>query len=138
MRSLPDELKRAKDFHSHLGPYLVVGLKMGQGVVEKLGNEPFSTIITVFTGVQPPLSCVVDGIQLSTPCTVGNGGIRIQEGGQVRIQAVREAQTLDLSLKPEIWGQIQAAEGTEGLEELAVKLWEMKAAELLDVIESEP
>ena len=74
---LPDELKKAKDFHSHLGPYLVVGLKMGRSVVHRLGDEPFSMTIEVFTGQHPPMSCVVDGLQLATPCTVGNGWLKI-------------------------------------------------------------
>jgi formylmethanofuran dehydrogenase subunit E len=132
MNSLPEELEQAKRFHSHLGPYLVVGLKMGQHVVQRLGHEPFSMTIEVFTGARPPLSCVVDGLQLATPCTVGNGGIHIREGGQVRIQAGGEEQQVKLSLKPEIWERIRAVEGTEGLETLAVELWGMEGSELLD------
>jgi pyrimidine-specific ribonucleoside hydrolase len=131
MNNLPDELAKAKEFHSHLGPYLVVGLRMGQRVIQRLGDEPFSMTIEVFTGSQPPLSCVVDGLQLSTPCTVGNGQIRIREGGRVAIRARRDTDELELSLKTEIWDRIRSAEGTQRLESLALELWGYKQTELL-------
>ncbi len=133
MSPLPDELQKAKEFHSHLGPYLVVGLVMGHAIVKRLGQEPFSMGITVFTGPHPPLSCVVDGLQLTTPCTVGNGGITIREGGQVRALAIRQGRELDISLKPAVWKEIQAVEGTPGLEELAIRLWKRGASELLEI-----
>jgi formylmethanofuran dehydrogenase subunit E len=132
MKPLPDELEKAKSFHSHLGPYLVVGLKMGREAVRRLGGTPFSMTIEVFTGPRPPLSCVVDGLQLSTPCTVGNGQIRIREGDRVAIRARRGERQLELSLKPEIWKRIRAAEGTDRLEALAVEMWDLEAAQLLD------
>jgi len=93
-------------------------------------------IIEVFTGPRPPLSCVVDGLQLATPCTVGNGQIRIREGGRVVIRARRDEQQLELSLKPEMWERIRAAEGTDRLEALAVEVWGMEETELFD--ESRP
>jgi len=132
MKTLPEELQKAKTFHSHLGPYLVVGLKMGQEVVSRLGGKPFSMTIEVFTGPRPPLSCVVDGLQLSTPCTVGNGQIRIREGDRVAIRARSGDRQVELSLKPEIWERIRAAEGTDQLEPLALELWELEVARLLD------
>jgi formylmethanofuran dehydrogenase subunit E len=133
MNSLPEELQKAKEFHSHLGPYLVIGLKMGQAIVGRLGGEPFSIGITAFTGSKPPLSCVVDGLQLATPCTVGNGGITIREAGQAKVLAVREGRELEISLKPDVWREIQAIEGTSGLEELAIRLWELGEPELLEI-----
>jgi formylmethanofuran dehydrogenase subunit E len=132
MNRLPDELQKAKAFHSHLGPYLVVGLKMGRAVVRHLGDEPFSMTIEVFTGPHPPLSCVVDGLQLATPCTVGNGQIRIRGGERVAIRARRDDQQMELSLKPQIWERIRAAQGGDRLEALAVELWGMGEVELLD------
>jgi formylmethanofuran dehydrogenase subunit E len=110
----------------------VVGLKMGQAVVRRLGGKPFSMTIEVFTGPHPPLSCVVDGLQLSTPCTVGNGQVRIREGGRVAIRARKDDQGLELSLRSEIWERIRAAEGTDQLEALALELWDLEDAQLLD------
>lgn len=132
MKPLPDELQKAKVFHSHLGPYLVVGLKMGQTIIRRLGHRPFSMTVEVFTGPRPPLSCVVDGLQLSTPCTVGNGQIRIREGGRVAVRARRDEDLVELSLKPEIWDRIRAVEGTDRLEDLALELWNLEADQLLN------
>jgi formylmethanofuran dehydrogenase subunit E len=132
VKPLPDELQKAKVFHSHLGPYLVVGLKMGREVVRRLGHRPFSMTVEVFTGPRPPLSCVVDGLQLSTPCTVGNGQIRIREGGRVAVRARRDEDLVELSLKPEIWDRIRAVEGTDRLEDLALELWNLEAEQLLN------
>ncbi|MCK4416821.1 MAG: formylmethanofuran dehydrogenase subunit E family protein, partial [Candidatus Latescibacteria bacterium] len=70
MSELPPELERAKQFHSHLGPYVTVGLRMGQAIIQRLGEIPFSLKIKAFTGSAPPVSCIVDGLQLSTPATV--------------------------------------------------------------------
>ena len=133
MVSLPAELERARVFHSHLGPYLVVGLKMGQAIISRLGQEPFSITITAFTGTKPPLSCVVDGLQLATPCTVGNGGIVIREGEQVRVKAVQGDRELEISLKPAIQEKIRDAEGTGKLEEMALRFWALEISELLDL-----
>jgi formylmethanofuran dehydrogenase subunit E len=135
MSPLPDELQKAKDFHSHLGPYLVVGLKMGRAIVGRLGRKSFSVGITVYTGPKPPLSCVIDGLQLSTPCTVGNGGINIREGGQVRALARLGQRRLEVSLKPSIRKEIAAAEGGERLEEIAIRLWDLPESQLLDLQE---
>ena len=131
MNSLPNELQKAKDFHSHLGPYLVIGLRMGQAIVKRLGQEPFSISITCYTGSKPPLSCIVDGLQLSTPCTVGNGGIVIRDGGGVKISAVQGDRRLELSLKSAIWKQIKAVESSDELEALALRLWRLEESELL-------
>jgi len=133
MVPLPAQLERAKAFHSHLGPYLVVGLKMGQIITRRLGQEPFSITITSFTGMKPPLSCVVDGLQLVTPCTVGNGGIVIREGGQVRVVAARGPRELEISLKPAIHEKIRAIEDTDRLEEIALQLWKLEEWELVDL-----
>jgi formylmethanofuran dehydrogenase subunit E len=135
MSPLPDELQKAKDFHSHLGPYLVVGLKMGRAIVGRLGHKPFSMGITIFTGPKPPLSCVVDGLQLSTPCTVGNGGILIREGGQVRVLAELGQRRLEVSLRPSIQREIAGAEGGQRLEEIALRLWTLPESQLLDLHE---
>jgi len=93
--------------------------------------------ITSFTGLKPPLSCVIDGLQIATPCTVGNGGIVIQNEGQARVRVAGGSRELEISLKPPVHGEIKAAVGTDRLEELALRLWGSAESELLDVSESE-
>lgn len=71
-------LKTIENFHGHLGPYAVLGYKMGRIACGKLGSDPFDKHVTVFTGTTPPISCLVDGIQLGSGCTLGKGNISVK------------------------------------------------------------
>ncbi len=62
---------KAQDFHGHLGPFLVVGVRMGLVALKHFG-ENSSLKVFVKIPLLPPFSCVIDGIQASTKCTVGN------------------------------------------------------------------
>lgn len=134
---LPEPLRRAKAFHAHLGPYVTLGLRMGRILVGRLGDTPFSFEITAFTGKIPPLSCIIDGLQLSTPCTVGNGGIEIAEGGEARMVASddKAGRTVEVRLRPEISERIEAEYDPSHEEVLSLQLWEMSEEVLFEVIE---
>jgi formylmethanofuran dehydrogenase subunit E len=72
------DLERAKEFHGHLGPFLVLGLRMGERAIALLGaNKYFGLKATVFSPIEPPERCIADGIQLSTGCTFGKGNIEL-------------------------------------------------------------
>ncbi len=72
------DLERAKEFHGHLGPFLVLGIRLGEEALAKLGGTKyFGLKATVFSPIEPPERCMVDGIQLSTGCTFGKGNIEI-------------------------------------------------------------
>ena len=136
MENLPEKLKSAKSFHSHLGPNLVIGLKMGESMVKRFGNRPFSIKIKAFTGKEPPVSCVIDGLQLSTPATVGNGGIEIAEGGRQEAVALSGGRRLRISLRPEVRDYITSklrGAGDREMEEVALEIWEMTEEELFEI-----
>lgn len=135
MAEIPEELKKAQDFHAHLGPYLVIGMRMGEAVTKRLGNQRFTTKILAYTGTTPPLSCIIDGLQLTTPCTVGNGGIKISSEGEARIKATKGQKTLCISLKEEVKRDVEAAFSSRSQEEIALNLWGMPEEELLEVQE---
>ncbi len=67
-------IKKAADFHGHLGPFLVIGVRMGLiGLRElklKKGTEKLHVAASLKYSV--PFSCVLDGIQVTTGCTFGN------------------------------------------------------------------
>lgn len=70
------DLEFAKSFHGHFGPYLVIGIKMGNRAVTMLGADTcFHLKAEVRCAAGPPPSCVLDGIQLSTGCTMGKKNI---------------------------------------------------------------
>nr|MDO8080105.1 formylmethanofuran dehydrogenase subunit E family protein [Candidatus Freyarchaeota archaeon] len=62
-------LKRAVDFHGHLGPFLVLGLMMSKTAYRFLKQI---SVVKVKTRFEPPRSCVLDGVQVATKCTLGN------------------------------------------------------------------
>ena len=71
------DLKRAIDFHGHLGPYLVLGLLMGDLAIKKLEcKKHFGIKVIVKGAFNKPKSCLIDGIQLSAGCTYGKGNIQ--------------------------------------------------------------
>jgi formylmethanofuran dehydrogenase subunit E len=71
-------LVAAGRFHGHIGPFLAIGLRMGLLANEKLGRSPLDMEAVVRVLPRPPRSCVVDGVQYSTGCTMGKGNIRIE------------------------------------------------------------
>ena len=67
------------ELHRHLGIYSLVGAKMGIRAREIL-NAPFDALEVVsFAGSEPPLSCLNDGLQVSTGASLGRGTIRVAE-----------------------------------------------------------
>ena len=92
-------IKKAADFHGHLGPFLVMGVRMGLIGVRELGarGNDEQLRVTAMTRDFTPFSCVRDGIQVATKCTIGNKKLRLrnssgtaakfelQNGGQVTV-----------------------------------------------------
>lgn len=73
-------LKRAEEFHGHLGPFLVLGVRMaitGVRELEAEGNEK-ELRVTVRLKDSVPFSCVIDGIQVTSKCTIGNKKLRMK------------------------------------------------------------
>ncbi len=86
--------------HGHLGPFMVVGLKMGALALRLLDHPGYQGIeAEVETGTTPPVSCLVDGIQISTGCTAGKGNLRIRDGGIPRATFRVRGRSLRITLK---------------------------------------
>jgi len=78
-------LKKAVDFHGHLGPFLVLGVRMGLVGVRELGakENDEELRVTVMSKYSVPFSCVIDGIQMATRCTVGNKKLRVKNSSGI-------------------------------------------------------
>ena len=116
MESLEGTLTKAARFHGHLGPFLVVGVRMGRLALEKLNTKRACTrthdqynslLVVVETGSTPPISCMVDGIQWSTGCTLGRGTIRIEDLGRPAARFKTEGRELRIALKNRILEKIE-------------------------------
>ncbi len=132
MAELPSELQLAKEFHSHLGPYLTVGLKMGKFLTKELNDASSTLKMISYTGSTPPVSCSIDGLQLSTSCTVGNGRISIREQGKAKVEGRMNERRILLGLREKIAREIKTNCTSENEEELALRIWKMTPEELFD------
>ena len=79
-QELEDIIEKAVDFHGHLGPFLVLGIRMGFIGLRELGaNKGNPKLrVTVMTKPSVPFSCVIDGIQVVTKCTIGNRKLKLR------------------------------------------------------------
>ncbi len=125
MSALPKELQHAARFHTHLGPYLVVGLRMGRIVTRELGDKPFSYRIRAHTGRVPPYSCSVDGMQLATPCTTGNGCIEVTEDRKMALEAIADDVVLTVTLNRAVFDRIENDCSEDDQLRFALWIWEM-------------
>ncbi len=97
------------ELHRHLGIYSLVGAKMGVRAREIL-DAPFDTLKVVsMAGLKPPLSCMNDGLQVSTGASLGRGTIRVLEGDNIPGARFQKGDVvLTLVLKPEYVRRIKA------------------------------
>jgi formylmethanofuran dehydrogenase subunit E len=78
-------LDRAEEFHGHLGPFLVLGVRMSIIAARELGTKVDNKELcaTAMVRDSPPFSCVIDGIQVTTKCTIGNKKLRLKNSSEI-------------------------------------------------------
>ena len=126
------------ELHGHLGIYAVLGAKMGLFAREVLGACHDEHRIVSMAGSKPPVSCLNDGLQVSTGATIGHGLFSVKEV----IQPVPEAKFtyngktvtifLDEEIQEKIEGDIKeilaetgglTAEYWQKIRELGLEVW---------------
>jgi len=113
VKDLNSIVREAVDFHGHLGPFLVIGVRMGlMGLRELKARKGDPKLqATAILKQAPPFSCTIDGIQVTTQCTVGNGKLKLKNKPEV-ISAVfklnRERQ-VTVTLKPTKYEELKKA-----------------------------
>lgn len=100
--------ERAIEFHGHDGPYMVIGLRMGLTALEMLNCKGwFDLECEVRLHWNPPDSCVIDGIQSSTGCTMGKKNISVVEQSGVMACFRSGEKVLTLVLRHEVISTIK-------------------------------
>jgi formylmethanofuran dehydrogenase subunit E len=127
-------VKDAVEFHGHLGPFLVLGLKAGILANSLLGKDYFKTTAIVVTNPKPPSSCFVDGIQFVTGCTMGKGNVKLRRGKNTSVLFLKEGKRLKLKLKEGVLDSTRKASQQEA-EAIALELLKKQALELFKVEE---
>jgi formylmethanofuran dehydrogenase subunit E len=93
-------LKRAAEFHGHLGPYLVLGLLAGELALKKLKcKKYFGLNVKVWGLDKKPKSCLIDGLQLSTGATYGKGNIQKFNSPAIKIKVNDRLKNKKISIK---------------------------------------
>lgn len=134
--SVRDELIRhVIEFHGHLGPFLVLGVKAGLLANSILGKDCFKTTAVVMTDPSPPNSCFVDGVQFTTGCTMGKCNIRLKKGKDLTVLFTKEDRKLSLKLKKEVMNSIRCISSEEESKKESLTLFNRSASELFEIEE---
>jgi pyrimidine-specific ribonucleoside hydrolase len=138
------------EFHEHLGIYSILGAKMGLRAREYFNVGIDELKIESFAGKQPPVSCMNDGLQVSTGGTLGHGTITLGEGAVFpKARFAFKNRIIELNIREDIRQQIKKDVGfgvkTYGLDsteywdyirELALGYWlELNRFKIFDITE---
>jgi formylmethanofuran dehydrogenase subunit E len=137
--TLTSMIEYARKLHGHVGPYVVIGLRMGAAAKKALNlPDDESTLLTAEVSVplHPPFSCLLDGVQVSTTCTVGNQ--RLQFKNAKTIQAIfssqKDAKTVKITLTKQFRERLERKKKQDKLDEaFAWELAELPENQLFDI-----
>lgn len=116
MKELESQIEDAVELHGHLGPFLVIGVRMGRAAKQLLnpGNQPDMELLAyVQVHLRTPFSCTLDGIQLTTQCTIGNQRLKVKESRRriaARFVTASSENAVTITVNPEVVKEV-----TEGI-----------------------
>lgn len=96
------------ELHRHLGTYSIIGAKMGIRAREILSASLDEVRVESHAGSKPPLSCLNDGLQVSTGASLGRGTIAVLEKNMPEAVFIHGDKRIALKLKDAIRQQIQS------------------------------
>lgn len=94
----------ASELHRHLGVFAIIGVKMGIRAREYFCTGVDEMSVLSYAGSTPPLSCMNDGLQVSTGATPGHGllDVKRQEPFAASAEFTYRGRTIRITLKKEI------------------------------------
>ncbi len=126
--------ERAMEFHGHGGAFMVVGLRMGLTALRELEARGWFDIrCMVELTWRPPDSCVIDGIQSSTGCTMGKRNIEVSEKDGIAAEFTKGERGVRIALKGEVLERIRGIVAKE--EDLSRLIEVLVSAEHSDIFE---
>jgi len=98
------------EMHRHLGAYSIIGVKMGILAREILEADLDELMVISYGGLKPPVSCLTDGLQVSTGASLGRGTISATENTQAMPKAIfqKGARKIRIELKQKTIKKIQS------------------------------
>jgi len=85
-------VEKAKEFHGHICPFVVLGLRASEIALEKLGLARAGekeTIGEEILAIVECNNCFTDGVQVATGCTLGNNSLIYLDTGKNAVTIVR-------------------------------------------------
>ncbi len=138
-KELAASIEFSRKLHGHLGPYLVIGLKMGVAAKKALDisdTECMHLTAEAAVPLHPPFSCVLDGIQVSTTCTIGNQRLKIKNSKtiQVTFRSQKDAKALKITLTRRFSERLEQKQKQDKLDEaFAWELAELPENQLFNI-----
>jgi formylmethanofuran dehydrogenase subunit E len=126
-------MKGAVEFHGHLGPFLVLGVRAGLLANSFLGKDCFKMKAIVTTDPHPPNSCFVDGIQFATGCTMGKRNIVLKKGKETSVLFTKEDLKLRLKVKDKLLEHINKIKSENGSRKESARLLNIPTSELFEI-----
>lgn len=136
-REIPSLIENAAKLHGHLGPFLVIGVRMGEIAKRHLDVDEKNSRglqASIKTPLSTPFSCVIDGIQATTSCTVGNQKLKIEKSMKeitARFKLESSDKTMKISVNPKVARNLteEMSKGADS-EQLAAKIARLKEEQL--------
>ena len=100
----------ANELHRHLGVFAIIGVKMGIRAREYFCTGVDEMEVTALAGSIPPLSCMNDGIQVSTGATPGHGLLTVSTASPFvpAAEFTHKDKTIRIILKKELADRVSA------------------------------
>lgn len=87
-------------FHGHLGPYIVLGYRIGRYARQHFCSDPFQMRASVHCSGDPPQSCLADGIQIGSGCTLGKRNIEITPSDEILCEFTYDGKKMVIKPRP--------------------------------------
>ncbi len=110
-KELMSIVERAAEFHGHLGPFLVIGVRMGRIGLRELGieNNDENLCITAMLTSSVPFSCTIDGIQVVTKCTLGNQKLKLIDSQGIAAEfELQHREKLTVAVNPDTFNRLRS------------------------------
>ncbi|MEM2370301.1 MAG: FmdE family protein [Candidatus Bathyarchaeia archaeon] len=88
-------VKKAEEFHGHICPFLVLGLRASEIAMERLGVKKASAEETIGEEILAIIecnNCFADGVQVATGCTLGNNSLIYLDVGKNAVTLVKRGE----------------------------------------------
>jgi len=103
-------IRKAAEFHGHLGPFLVLGVRMGLIGLRELGTKKDGNLqVRALLEDSVPFSCTIDGIQMATKCTMGNQKLKLIDSLGIAVEfQLQPRKKITVAVNPDTFNRLRS------------------------------